>query len=177
MKISKMAHSTLLIFCLALVLQPACSSGRKETPPPVVKKRSSPPPAGPARIVLVDEPLELQDEQEPFKTEAVFEFELPRRPRRSRLLLRYSGVPGALSEDYKMGRFRHKVELNDRYLMDLNTYSDGEDHVVEYTKWISVGMFKRHNKLAFKAGDDGSREGRADCDEFKLRSVTIEFDW
>jgi hypothetical protein len=127
--------------------------------------------------VLVDTPVRLQDEEEPFKTSVVFEFELPSRPRRARLLLRYSDVPGNKSEDYLMGRFRHKVELNDRYLMDLNTYSEDEGQVVEYTKWISVGMLKRHNKLKFIAGDDGNREGRPNCDEFDLRSAVLEFDW
>jgi len=89
----------------------------------------------------------------------------------------FSGVPGALGEDYKMGRYRHRVRLNDRHLMDLNTHSDGEDHVVEYYNWISVGRFKRHNKLTFIAGDDQSREGRPNCDEFELRHVSLEFEW
>jgi hypothetical protein len=155
----------------------ACSGGQKETARPPAVERPRPPPPGPARIVLVAEPLGLQDEHEPFKTEAVFEFDLPRPPRRARLKMRYSGVPGALSEDYKMGRFRDKVELNDRFLMDLNTYSKGEDQVVEYTKWISVGMFRRHNKLVFLSGDDGNRERRPNHDEFDLRSVVLEFDW
>jgi hypothetical protein len=95
-----------LALSLSLVIS-ACSGGSSETketkirlPPP------KPAPTGPARIVLVDKPVQLQDEQEPFKTEATFEFELPARPRRARLKLRYSSVPGATSEDYKMGRFR-----------------------------------------------------------------------
>lgn len=162
---------------LSLMLS-ACSGGRSETsdtkirlPPP------KPAPTGPARIVLVEKPVQLQDEQEPFKTEATFEFELPTRPRRARLKLRYSSVPGATSEDYKMGRFRHKVQLNDRFLMDLNTFSNGEDQVVEHTKWISVGMLRRNNKLTFQAGDDGNLESRPNCDEFELRSVILEFDW
>ena len=166
-----------IIFGLMLGLG-ACSGGRIETgdatlklPPP------KPAPTGPGKIVLVDKPVQLQDEQEPFKTEATFEFELPARPRRARLLLRYSGVPGATSEDYKMGRFRHKVQLNDRFLMDLNTFSEGQDRVVEHTKWISVGMLRRNNKLTFEAGDDGNREGRPNRDEYELRSVVLEFDW
>jgi hypothetical protein len=168
----------LLVSVLASL--PACSgSSRKQDREPEagVKERPKPPPRGPARMVLVEKPVRLQDEEEPFKTSAVFDFDLPRPPRRARLVMRYTSVPGALSEDYKMGRFRHKVELNARFLMDLNTYSEGEEHVVEYTKWISVGMFKRHNKLAFLAGDDGSREGRPNHDEFELRSVVLEFDW
>jgi hypothetical protein len=135
------------------------------------------PPAGPTRLVLVEEPLELQDEQEPFMTEAVFDFDLPRRPRRARLKVRFSGVPGATSEDTKMGRFRDKVELNNAFLMDLNTFSTGESDVAEHTKWISPGMFRRHNQLKFIAGNDGNRERRPDCDEYQLRSVVLEFDW
>ena len=161
--------------CLACIA--ACSGGQNENVRPAAAERPHPPPPGPARIVLVAEPLGLQDEHEPFKTEAVFEFDLPRPPRRARLKMRYSGVPGALSEDYKMGRFRDKIELNDRFLMDLNTYSKGEDQVVEYTKWISVGMLHRHNKLVFQSGDDGNRERRPNHDEFDLRSVVLEFDW
>ncbi len=168
---------TIVLGCGVGLLFTGCSGGKDASAPLVKKARPKPPPSGPARIVLVDKPVQLQDEQEPFKTSVTFEFELPRPPRRARLLLRYSSVPGALSEDYKMGRYRHKVELNKRYLMDLNTHSEGEDRVVEYTKWISVGMFKRHNTLTFLAGDDGNREKRPNHDEFDLRSVVIEFDW
>jgi hypothetical protein len=169
------ALKTIAIALVVLFLA-GCSGGQKDKPvsklPP-----SKPPPAGPKRIVLVDKPVQLQDQTEPFFTEANFEFELPRRPYRAKLKMRYSGVPGALSEDYKMGRYRHRVRLNDRHLMDLNTHSDGEDHVVEYYNWISVGRFKRHNKLTFIAGDDQSPEGRPNCDEFDLRHVSIEFQW
>ena len=108
---------------------------------------------------------------------ASLRFEHIRRPRRARLKLRYSGVPGATSQDYTMGRFRHRVELNRAFLMDLNTHAEAEDHVVEYTKWISVGMLRRSNALKFIAGDDGAREGRPDRDEFELRSAILEFDW
>ena len=171
MRKCKMIAIALAAFWLA-----GCSGGQKEKP---VAKLPPPKPAptGPKRIVLVDKPVQLQDETEPFFTEANFEFELPMRPRRAKLKRRYSGVPGALNEDYKMGRYRHRVRLNDRHLMDLNTHSDGEDHVVEYDNWISVGRFKRHNKLTFIAGDDESREGRPNCDEYDLRFVAIEFDW
>jgi hypothetical protein len=166
----------IVALALAAFFLAGCSGGKREQP--VVKPSPPPPPpSGPKRIVLVDKPVQLQDETEPFFTEADFEFELPRPPRRAKLKMRYSGVPGALSEDYKMGRYRHKVRLNDRHLMDLNTFSDGEDHVVEYDNWISVGRFKRHNKLTFIAGDDQSTEGRPNCDEFELRFVAIEFDW
>ena len=106
-----------------------------------------------------------------------FEFDLAQRPRRARLVLRYSGVPGALSEDYKMGRFRHKVELNNTFLMDLNTYSEREEQVVEYTKWISVLLLKAHNKLSFIAGDDGAREGTPRIDGWELRYAELEFDY
>lgn len=162
--------------CL-LCLAAGCSSNRKAEPAPAAKRAVKPPPTGPARIVLIEQPVRLQDEQEPYKTSLELAFELPSRPRRARLKLRYSGVPGATSEDYTMGRFRHKVELNDRYLMDLNTHSRGEDHVVEHTEWISVGMLRRNNVLRFVAGDDGSREGRPDRDEYRLRSAVLEFDW
>ena len=171
-----MRKCKMIAIALATFFLAGCSGGQKEKP--VVKlPPAKPAPKGPRRIVLVDKPVQLQDESEPFFTEANFEFELPMRPRRAKLKMRYSGVPGALNEDYKMGRYRHKVMLNDRYLMDLNTHSDSEDHVVEYDNWISVGRFKRHNKLTFKAGDDQSREGRPNCDEFDLRMVAIEFDW
>ena len=155
--------------CSGPAAKPESDSNRTHT--------KAPPPAGPRRIVLVETPLKFQDQTEPFLTEKAFEFDLPRPPRRARLKLRYSGVPGATSEDYTMGRFRHRVELNGAFLMDLNTYSDGEDQVVEYTKWISVGMFRRSNNLKFIAGDDGAREGRPDRDEFELRSAVLEFDW
>jgi len=165
-----------IVWALLLLFLAGCSGGQKDKPVAKVAP-PKPPPAGPRRIVLVDKPVRLQDEAEPFFTEANFEFELPRPPYRAKLKMRYSGVPGALSEDYKMGRYRHRVRLNDRHLMDLNTFSDGEDHVVEYYNWISVGRFKRHNKLTFIAGDDQSREGRPNCDEFELRHVSIEFEW
>lgn len=161
---------------LAVFWLAGCSGGQKERPA-VKPPPPRPAPTGPKRIVLVDQPVQLQDEAEPFFTEANFEFELPMRPNRARLKMRYSGVPGALSEDYKMGRYRHRVRLNDRHLMDLNTFSDGEDHVVEYDNWISVGRFKHHNQLTFMAGDDQSREGRPNCDEFELRHVSLEFEW
>jgi hypothetical protein len=167
--------SKLVVFLGAVCLS-ACASKPEPKPEPI-KKVSKPLSEGPKKIVLVDKLLKLQDEEEPYNTKASFKFELPRPPRRARLVMRYSGVPGALSEDYKMGRYRHKIELNKRYLMDLNTYSEGQEHVVEYTKWISVGMFKRHNTLDFIAGDDQAREGRPNCDEFELRSVVLEFDW
>jgi len=165
------------VLAVALMCGLSACAGEKPTRRLEPAARPAPPPRGPDRLVLVDRPLQLQDEQEPFRTKAVFTFDLPARPRRARLLLRFSGVPGALSEDYKMGRFRDRVELNDRYLMDLNTFSRGEDDVVEHTKWISVGMLHRHNKLAFLAGDDGARDRRPDHDEFELRSVVVEFDW
>jgi hypothetical protein len=172
-----MKTALVLFLGLGFVLA-ACSGDRPEDDAKIQKApRPKPIPAGPDKIVLVDKPVQLQDEQEPFFTKASFEFELPRPPRRARLLLRYSGVPGNKSEDYKMGRYRHKVQLNDRFLMDLNTFSEGEDRVVEHTKWISVGMFRRNNKLTFEAGDDGNREGRPNCDEYELRSVILEFDW
>ncbi|RME20408.1 MAG: hypothetical protein D6806_16405 [Deltaproteobacteria bacterium] len=153
-----------------------CSSAPQKTvrkAPAVVKA----PPRGPERIVLLDEPLLFQDEHEPVRTSAVFEFDLPSRPRRARLVLRYRGVPGALSEDYKMGRFRHRVELNARYLMDLNTFSKSENETVSHTKWISVGMLRAHNELAFHAGDDGARDKTPNHDEFELLQVVMEFDW
>jgi hypothetical protein len=165
-----------IVVALAAVWLAGCSGGQKREP--VVKlPPPKPAPTGPKRIVLVDKPVQLQDQTEPFFTEANFEFELPMRPRRAKLRMRYSGVPGALSQDYKMGRYRHRVRLNDRHLMDLNIHSDGEDHVVEYYNWISVGRFKRHNQLTFIAGDDQSREGRPNCDEFELRHVSLEFEW
>ncbi len=168
-----------LLSVLLLALGMAACSGPATKPEPDSNRThaKAPPPAGPRQIALVETPLNFQDQAEPFLTEKTFEFELPRRPRRARLKLRYSGVPGATSEDYTMGRFRHRVELNGAFLMDLNTHSDGEDQVVEYTKWISVGMFRRDNRLAFIAGDDGAREGRPDRDEFELRSAVLEFDW
>ncbi len=160
---------------LALGL-PSCASGPEKTPAKIRPK--TPPPAdGPSRIELVTKPLAFQDQQEPFMTEKIFEFDLPRPPRRARLKLRYSGVPGNQNPDYLQGKFRDKVELNDRYLMDLNTHSEGEERVVEYTKWISVGMFHRHNKLKFSAGHNENREARPDHDEFELRHAVLEFDW
>jgi len=165
--------SLLLAFAL-----PACSGSVPRSEPadraPPVKAE---PPDGPEMIVLTDTPVLFQDQTEPYLVEKLFEFDLPRRPRRARLVLRYTGVPGATSEDYTMGRFRDRVELNGAFLMDLNTHSDGEDQLVEYTKWISVGMFRRHNKLAFIAGDNGAREGRPDRDEFELRSAILQLDW
>lgn len=166
-----------LVLCLLPIMAAGCSSDRKPPPAPAVERTAKPIPKGPERIVLLEQPVRLQDEEEPFKTSVELTFDLPSRPRRARLKLRYSGVPGATSEDYTMGRFRHKVELNDRYLMDLNTHSEGEDQVVEHTEWISVGMLRGHNKLRFIAGDDGNREGRPDRDEYQLRAAVLEFDW
>ncbi|MBN2493024.1 MAG: hypothetical protein JXR96_00430 [Deltaproteobacteria bacterium] len=174
---TRLVISTAILSAILSAALIAGCSGADQRPAPVERVAPAPPPAGPARIVLADSPIEFQDEQEPYRTEAVFDFSLPRRPRRARLKLRFSGVPGATSEDYTMGRFRHKVELNDRYLMDLNTHSPSDQQEVEYTKWISVGMFKRDNKLRFIAGDDGAREGRPNCDEFQLRSAVLELDW
>jgi hypothetical protein len=166
---------------LALLVT-ACSAGRAEAPPP--EERASralpdepPPPPGPRRLELVRETLLFQDRQEPHLTEASFPFELRERPRRARLLLRYTGVPGATSQDYLQGRFRHRVELNGTFLMDLNTFSDGEAHLVQYTKWIPAGLFRKHNSLRFQAGDDGGPGGQPARDEFELRSAVLEFDW
>lgn len=170
-------RTLLCLFLLPIALSGCPGPAAKPEAAPERTPAKAPPPTGPREIVLVEATLQFQDKAEPFLTEKSFEFELPRRPRRARLKLRYSGVPGATSEDYTMGRFRHRVELNGAFLMDLNTHSDGEDHVVEYTKWISVGMFRRENNLKFIAGDDGAREGRPDRDEFELRSVVLEFDW
>ena len=165
-----------LIGCLA-VCTSACPASRPEQKPTPQGQTKPPPPKGPALINLVEKEIQFQDQSEPFLTEKTFEFDLPRPPRRARLVLRYSGVPGATSEDYTMGRFRHRVEINGTFLMDLNTHSDGEDHVVEYTHWIHYKLFKRHNTLRFIAGDDGRREGRPDRDEYSLRAAKIEFDW
>ncbi len=154
----------------------ACTAPR-ENVAPVDAPRTATKVTGPEKIVLLDRALELQDEKEPFVTSVTFDFSLPSRPRRARLLLRYDGVPGATDEDYLMGRYRHIVELNQRYLMDLNTFSQGQEHMVVYTKWIPVGMLKRHNVLTFIAGHDGRREGRPDCDEYVMYSAVMELDW
>jgi hypothetical protein len=155
-----------------------CAGGQKEPVQSAPEKQvSRPVPTGPSRIVLAEKPVLLQDEQEPHRTRVEFPFELPSRPRRARLVLKASGVPGATSKDYTMGRFRHKVLLNDRFLMDLNTFSKGEDQLLEHTKWISVGMLRARNKLTFEAGDDQKREGTPDHDEYELKSVILEFDW
>jgi hypothetical protein len=161
---------------LAICLS-ACASQAPSGPQQVQRPSAQPVPSGPAEIVLVATPIEFQDQVEPTLTEKTFAFELPRRPRRARLKLRYSSVPGATSPDYTMGRFRHRVELNKAFLMDLNTFSNSEQEVVETTKWISPGMFRRDNQLTFIAGDDGNREARPDRDEFSLRSAVLEFDW
>jgi len=168
--------TSLLLGLILAVFACSCAGGQETA----VKKSApvaTPPPKGPDRLVLVAEPIDFQDQAEPFKLEAVFSFDLPRPPRRARLLLRYSGVPGATSEDYTMGRFRHRVELNKAFLMDLNTFAQSEEQIVSHRKWISVGMFRRHNQLKFSAGDDGKREQSPDHDEFQLRSVVLEFDW
>ncbi len=178
MKISNLVSSaTITLVCMAFTV--ACS-GQKPKPEPetnMASTRRPPPPKGPSRMVLLSEPLEFQDKTEPFLTEKSFEFELPARPSRARLKLRYSGVPGATSKEYTMGHYRDRVELNGSFLMDLNTHSDSEDQVVQYTKWISVGMFKRHNTLTFSAGDNGTAQGTPDRDDYTLRSVVLEFDW
>lgn len=167
-----------LIFgCLAASFMLWACSGASRQPPSIEQPASRPQIKGPEKIVLLDKSITLQDEHEPYQTLVTLDFDLPYRPRRARLLLKYSGVPGATSEDYLMGRFRHKIELNQRYLMDLNTFSQGQEQVVEHTKWISVSMLKRNNVLDFIAGDDGSRQGQPDCDEFDLHSVVMEFDW
>jgi len=145
----------------------------KPSPPP----KADPGPPLPKKIDLVAKPLLFQDQTEPIQKRVDFEFDLPKAPRRARLVLRYTGVPAALSEDYKMGRFRHKLELNDRFLMDLNTYSEGQERVVEYTKWLSVLMLKPHNKLSVISGDDGNREGDVKIDPWELRAAHLEFDW
>jgi hypothetical protein len=161
--------------CLFAFLS-ACSSAPAPKPD-LSGIKSAPPPSGPAKIALVEKPVAIQDQQEPFQTKLEFSFELPRKPRRARLVLRYSGVVGAQEESYLMGKFRDKVELNNSFLMDLNTYSRGEGDVVEYTKWISPGMFRRHNQLVFLAGDDGATDRRPDHDDFELRYAVLEFDW
>jgi hypothetical protein len=154
-----------------------CSAGKQENVKDDHLRREAPVPAGPEKIVLVEKPVLFQERTEPVTKKLELEFDLPRPPQRARLVMRYSGVPAALSEDYTMGRFRHKIELNNSFLMDLNTYSKGEGEVVEYTKWISVGMFQRHNKITFLAGDDGNRESAPKIDEYELRHAVLEFDW
>jgi hypothetical protein len=153
-----------------------CSSAPKETKP-TAPPRSAPPPAGPEKIALTSAPVVFQDQQEPIVKRLDFKFDLPRPPNRARLVMRYIGVPGALSEDYKQGRFRHKVELNHSFLMDLNTYSESQEQVVEYTKWIPVGMFRRHNQLSFVAGDDDNREKTPRIDSWELRFAELQFEW
>lgn len=153
-----------------------CSGAPKETKP-TVQPRSAPPPAGPGKIAVTSAPVVFQDQQEPLTKRMDFKFDLPRPPNRARLVMRYTGVPGALSEDYKQGRFRHKVELNNSFLMDLNTYSENQEQVVEYTKWIPVGMFRRHNQLSFIAGDDDNRERTPRIDSWELRFAELQFEW
>lgn len=178
MKIRYTLSVALTLFFLLPIVN-SCS-GQKPKPEPKSSTNSTrrpAPPTGPSRMALLTEPLDFQDKTEPFLTEKSFEFELPARPSRARLKLRYSGVPGATSKEYTMGHFRDRVELNGSFLMDLNTHSESEDQLVQYTKWISVGMLKRHNVLSFSAGDNGAREGTPDRDEYTLRSVVLEFDW
>lgn len=167
-------NHTLLIGAIAASIAYSCggASVQNQQPPakPVAFEQSSP---GPNKIVLVDKTMTFQTREEPWLVSKTFEFDLAARPRRARLVLQYSGVPGALSEDYKMGRFRDRVELNNSFLMDLNTFSNGEEQVVDYTKWISVGMLKRHNRLTFTAGDNGDANNPV-RDEFELRSAVLE---
>jgi len=170
----------LLAACLlALTQLSACRSAQGPTraEPTQTQATAEPKLPKPDRFVLVDKPIGLQDQQEPILTKVEFEFSLPQRPRRCRLVLRYSGVAAALSEDYRMGRFRDKVELNSIFIMDLNTYSQEEDQQVEHTQWISAKLLRAHNKLVFYAGDDGAREGVKKHDSFELRSVVVELDW
>lgn len=166
----------LIALPLAVLAAAGCGPRREPAPPaPPPVKEAGPPP--PARIVLVEKPLAFQDQTEPVQTRIDFEFDLPRPPRRARLVMRYSGVPGALSEDYKMGRFRDRVELNDRFLLDLNTHSESADRVTEYTHWISVLMLKKHNKLSFISGTDENREDTPRIHPWELRAARLEFDW
>lgn len=169
MKIA-IASSILLLFAAG------CGPKREPAPPPSAPvKEAGPPP--PARIVLVEKPVAFQDQTEPLNTRLDVEFDLPRPPRRARLVMRFTGVPGALSEDYKMGRFRDRVELNDRFLLDLNTHSESAERVTEYTHWISVLMLKKHNKLSFISGTDENREDTPRIHPWELRHARLEFDW
>jgi hypothetical protein len=152
-----------------------CAETRKEAPPPAGPRDPGPPPV--PKISLVAKPVAFQDQVEPWVKKLDFEFDLAQRPRRARLVLRYSGVPGALSDDYKMGRFRDRVEINGTFLMDLNTFSKGEEQVVEYTKWISVLLLKAHNKLSFISGDDGNRDDTPRIHGWELRHAELEFDY
>ncbi len=177
----KIQHTVSLALCMLLCVTftSSCSGSRpkpeSKSTPGTFRRPATP--RGPARMVLLSKPLQFQDKMEPFLTSKSFEFELPARPSRARLKLSYSGVPGATSQEYTMGHYRDRVELNGSFLMDLNTHSDSEQQVVQYTKWISVGMLKRHNVLTFSAGDNGARQGTPDNDDFTLRSVVLEFDW
>ena len=106
-----------------------------------------------------------------------FEFDLAQRPRRARLVLRFSGVPGALSEDYKMGRFRDRVEINSalpdgpQYLQQGRGAGGGVHQV------ISVLLLKAHNKLSFISGDDGNRDDTPRIHGWELRHAELEFDY
>lgn len=178
MKISQI-YVWALAFSSCMAFAISCS-GQKPKPDSNIKlsqHHRAPVPTGPAHMVLLSKALQFQDKTEPFLTQKTFEFDLPSRPSRARLKLSYSGVPGATSQEYTMGHFRDRVELNGAFLMDLNTHSESEQQVVQYTKWISVGMLRRHNTLSFSAGDNGAREGTPDRDDFTLRSVELEFDW
>jgi hypothetical protein len=169
----------LLTSALFLPLALACAAQKAEVQkePPKAAAPAVEKPPRPKKIVLLDKPITFQDAVEPVLTRVEYEFPLPERPRRCRLVLRYSGVAAALSEDYKMGRFRDKVELNDTFLLDLNTFSQEEDQVVEHTEWISAKLLRAHNKLTFLAGDDLAREGPKKHDSYELRSVIVELDW
>jgi hypothetical protein len=170
-------NRSLLVVVVLGLLDSACGGAhaptQQPTATPVTVAAEAP---RPHSIVLVDTTITFQARQEPWLIAKTFEFELPERPRRARLVLRYSGVPGALSESYTMGQFRDRVELNKSFLMDLNTFSTSEDQVVEYTKWIPVGMLRRHNQLTVTAGDNGDATNPV-RDEFELRSAVLEFDW
>ena len=164
-----------LLSCISLF---SCSSEQAQTrtSPGPAQAPAAPEPPKPRSFAFVSTPLVFQDRAEPIRVRETFEFELPERPRRARLVLRYVGVPGALSEDYTMGRFRDRVELNGSFLLDLNTHSEAEDRPVEYTQWISRGMFRRHNTLTFQAGDNGDSANLV-RDSFELRQATLELDW
>jgi hypothetical protein len=167
----------LVVVAVLGLLLSACGGAQAPSQKPAQTQFvDTPAPPRPNRIVLVDKTVAFQTQQEPWLVSKTFDFDLPAPPRRARLVLRYSGVVGALAETYKMGQFRDRVELNKSFLMDLNTFSNGEEQMVEYTKWIPVGMLRRHNQLMFSAGDNGDANNPA-RDAFDLHSAVLEFDW
>ncbi|MBN2495979.1 MAG: hypothetical protein JXR96_15410 [Deltaproteobacteria bacterium] len=126
-------------------------------------------PGLPPEMVLGKRRIPLEKTHEPGTLAAIFEFGLPRRPRRARLRVRYSGMSAATRK-----RYRQHAQLNEAVIMEFHPRGRTLDEQVEYVQAMPVEHFARANRVLFVSRSEGSPQ--AD-NPFRLHAASIEFDW